>query len=202
MGCNCSKSNREPEPVNAKDVTDVPKQQAPMAEQLADQASALYSQISAAVTGAPKADSDGISEQVKDGEQPAPVSTRVDDAVKNISGAVQGLLGDMAAGIAAATAEETKKKKKKKKKKGTKPGEPVGDESPGDGSDAGQDATDASPVADIPAVDTTEFQEAVDDKNQSYEAYYSADSEKPTGDGKNRPAPMAKAASKKKGGRR
>ena len=201
MGCNCSKTPREAEPVPAKDLSEAPTQQTPMTEALAHQASAIYNQISAAVTGTAVPASDGAPPNQTEAEQPAPVSTKVDEAVKNLSGAVHGILGDMAAGIAAVTAEEPKKKKKKKKK-ATTAGEAVGDESPGDGSDGGQEVAETSPVADAAAVDTTEYQEAVDDKNQSYEAYYSADSEKPMADNKKQSAPKAKASNKKKGGRR
>ena len=85
------------------------------------------------------------------------------ETVQNMKGAVMNLFTDVTAGISGAPA---KKKRRNKKKRHAKAGAIPGDQS------SGGDAT--------PAEDNGEFVEAVEGAaNQSYEAYYSADSEEP-----------------------
>lgn len=157
MGCSCSKTSNENvalKEIPQKDAE--PPVQHAMVDQVQQQAVALYSQISEAVTV--------IAGQKAEPPTKETAITSPGKASSGITGSVQTLLHDVTASITGASASETvpKKKKNKKKKKGAKNGQ-------GGDASSGGDAT--------PKGLNEVFEEAVEPEIANPEAYYSADSE-------------------------
>ena len=159
MGCSCSKGKiEEAAPDMSIQEPEAPVQQA-MSDQVQQQAAALFSQISAAMTSATGQKSDTANTEKADDTTKA-ASTGLTDSV-------QVLFHDVSESLAGAISSQTdvKKKKKKNKKKGGK-----GNSQGGDASSGG----DATPTGrdDV-------FVESVEPDTANPEAYYSAESEDP-----------------------
>lgn len=155
MGCNCSKSPKEPEVAQpASNGLSMPSQIAPIADAVTEKATDLYNQISTAVITA---------------TSPTEGTENHPGAADRIQGAMTNLIADMSAGLAGATAAPKKKKKNRRKKAAANGKE--------ENSSIGDESVDAAM-----ATGGTVFFEPVEEPavNQSVaEAYYSADSEDP-----------------------